>query len=87
MLGDRSIDADGVRTLANLPSREVLLGKLWWRQVPIASRRACVSRNSIGIGYASARRDEAASRAVIRVLVTLTTTRNDASATWPEPAN
>ena len=27
VLGDRSIDADGVRTLASLPSREVLLGE------------------------------------------------------------
>jgi len=28
VLGDRAIDADGVRTLASLPSREVLLAKL-----------------------------------------------------------
>jgi large subunit ribosomal protein L10 len=28
VLGNRSIDADGVRTLSNLPSREVLLDKL-----------------------------------------------------------
>ena len=28
VLGNRSIDADGVRTLANLPPREVLLAKL-----------------------------------------------------------
>jgi len=28
VLGDRAIDADGVKTLANLPSREVLLAKL-----------------------------------------------------------
>ena len=27
VLGDRAIDADGVRSLASLPSREVLLGR------------------------------------------------------------
>jgi large subunit ribosomal protein L7/L12 len=39
VLGDRSIDADGVKMLASLPSRDVLLGKLaGGMQAPIATR-------------------------------------------------
>jgi large subunit ribosomal protein L10 len=53
VLGDRSIDADGVRTLANLPSREVLLGKLaGGMQAPIATLAGLLVANIRNLGYA-----------------------------------
>ena len=53
MLGDRSIDADGVRTLASLPSREVLLGKLaGGMQAPIATLAGLLVANIRNLGYA-----------------------------------
>jgi large subunit ribosomal protein L10 len=53
VLGDRSIDADGVRTLASLPSREVLLGKLaGGMQAPIATLAGLLVANIRNLGYA-----------------------------------
>jgi large subunit ribosomal protein L10 len=53
VLGDRSIDADGVRTLASLPSRDVLLGKLaGGMQAPIATLAGLLVANIRTLGYA-----------------------------------
>lgn len=53
VLGDRTIDADGVRMLANLPSREVLLGKLaGGMQAPIATLAGLLVANIRNLGYA-----------------------------------
>ena len=53
MLGDRAIDADGVRTWPRLPSREVLLGKLaGGMQAPIATLAGLLVANIRNLGYA-----------------------------------
>jgi large subunit ribosomal protein L10 len=53
VLGDRMIDADGVRTLANLPSREILLGQLAGGfQAPIAALAGLLAANIRNLGYA-----------------------------------
>src|SRR3954467_12052507 len=53
VLGDRSIDADGVRTLASLPSREILLGKLaGGMQAPVATLAGLLVANIRNLGYA-----------------------------------
>ena len=53
VLGDRAIDADGVRSLATLPSREVLLGKLaGGMQAPVATLAGLLVANIRNLGYA-----------------------------------
>jgi large subunit ribosomal protein L10 len=53
VLGDRSIDANGVKTLASLPSREVLLAKLaGGMQAPVATLAGLLSANIRNLGYA-----------------------------------
>jgi large subunit ribosomal protein L10 len=53
VLGNRSIDADGVRSLATLPSREVLLGKLaGGMQAPVATLAGLLVANIRNLGYA-----------------------------------
>ena len=53
VLGDRSITADGVRSLATLPSREVLLGKLaGGMQAPVATLAGLLAANIRNLGYA-----------------------------------
>lgn len=53
VLGTRSIDADGVRTLASLPSREILLGKLaGGMQAPVATLAGLLAANIRNLGYA-----------------------------------
>jgi large subunit ribosomal protein L10 len=53
VLGDRSIDANGVRTLASLPSREILLGKLaGGMQAPVATLAGLLVANIRNLGYA-----------------------------------
>jgi large subunit ribosomal protein L10 len=53
VLGTRSIDADGVRTLASLPSREILLGKLaGGMQAPVATLAGLLVANIRNLGYA-----------------------------------
>ena len=53
VLGDRSIDADGVKTLASLPSREVLLAKLaGGMQAPVATLAGLLAANIRNLGYA-----------------------------------
>jgi large subunit ribosomal protein L10 len=53
VLGDRSIDANGVRSLASLPSREVLLGTLaGGMQAPIATLAGLLVANIRNLGYA-----------------------------------
>ena len=53
VLGDRSINADGVKTLANLPSREILLGKLaGGMQAPVATLAGLLAANIRNLGYA-----------------------------------
>ncbi len=63
VLGDRAIDADGVRTLASLPSREVLLAKLaGGMQSPTATLAALLVANIRNLGSALAQvRDRKAS--------------------------
>ena len=62
VLGNRSIDADGVRTLANLPPREVLLAKLaGGMQAPIATLAGLLAANIRNLGSALAQvRDQKA---------------------------
>jgi large subunit ribosomal protein L10 len=62
VLGDRSITADGVRSLANLPPREVLLGKLaGGMQAPVATLAGLLVANIRNLGYALAQvRDQKA---------------------------
>jgi large subunit ribosomal protein L10 len=62
VLGNRSIDADGVRTLANLPSRDVLLAKLaGGMQAPVATLAGLLAANLRNLGYALAQvRDQKA---------------------------
>ena len=53
VLGNRSINADGVRTLANLPPREVLLAKLaGGMQAPVATLAGLLAANIRNLGYA-----------------------------------
>ena len=53
VLGDRSITADGVRSLASLPSREVLLAKLaGGMQAPVATLAGLLAANIRNLGYA-----------------------------------
>ncbi len=62
VLGDRAIDADGVRSLATLPSREVLLGKLaGGMQAPVATLAGLLVANIRNLGSALAQlRDQKA---------------------------
>jgi large subunit ribosomal protein L10 len=62
VLGDRAISADGVRSLASLPSREVLLGKLaGGMQAPVATLAGLLVANIRNLGYALAQvRDQKA---------------------------
>jgi large subunit ribosomal protein L10 len=62
VLGDRAITADGVRSLASLPSREVLLGKLaGGMQAPVATLAGLLVANIRNLGYALAQvRDQKA---------------------------
>jgi len=53
VLGDRSISADAVRTLASLPSREVLLARLaGGMQAPMATLAGLLNANIRNLGYA-----------------------------------
>jgi large subunit ribosomal protein L10 len=53
VLGDRAISADGVRSLASLPSREVLLAKLaGGMQAPVATLAGLLAANIRNLGYA-----------------------------------
>jgi large subunit ribosomal protein L10 len=53
VLGNRSISADAVRTLASLPPREVLLAKLaGGMQAPMATLAGLLSANIRNLGYA-----------------------------------
>jgi large subunit ribosomal protein L10 len=53
VLGDRSITADAVRSLASLPSREVLLAKLaGGMQAPVATLAGLLAANIRNLGYA-----------------------------------
>jgi large subunit ribosomal protein L10 len=62
VLGDRSITADGVRTLASLPSREVLLATLaGGMQSPVATLAGLLVANIRNLGSALAQvRDQKA---------------------------
>ena len=56
VLGNRAIDANGVKSLATLPSREVLLGKLaGGMQAPVATLAGLLVANIRNLGYALAR--------------------------------
>ena len=53
VLGDRAIDAKGVTSLASLPSREILLGKLaGGMQAPVATLAGLLVANIRNLGYA-----------------------------------
>jgi len=53
VLGDRAIDANGVRSLASLPSREVLLARLaGGMQAPMATLAGLLAANIRNLGYA-----------------------------------
>jgi large subunit ribosomal protein L10 len=53
VLGDRAIDADGVKTLASLPPREVLLARLAGAmQAPVATLAGLLAANIRNLGYA-----------------------------------
>jgi large subunit ribosomal protein L10 len=63
VLGTRAIDANGVRTLASLPSREVLLGTLAGAvQSPVATLAGLLAANirNLGSGLAQLRDQKAA---------------------------
>ena len=62
VLGDRAITADGVRSLATLPPREVLLAKLaGGMQAPIGTLAGLLTANIRNLGYALAQvRDQKA---------------------------
>ena len=62
VLGTRAIDANGVTSLATLPSREVLLGKLaGGMQAPVATLAGLLVANIRNLGYALAQvRDQKA---------------------------
>jgi large subunit ribosomal protein L10 len=65
VLGNRSISADAVRSLASLPSREILLGKLaGGMQAPVATLAGLLVANIRNLGYALAQvRDQKAQSA------------------------
>jgi large subunit ribosomal protein L10 len=65
VLGNRSITADAVRSLASLPSREVLLGRLaGGMQAPVATLAGLLVANIRNLGYALAQvRDQKAQSA------------------------
>jgi large subunit ribosomal protein L10 len=53
ILGDRAISADGVRSLASLPSREVLLATLaGGMQAPMSTLASLLAANIRNLGYA-----------------------------------
>ena len=53
VLGDRAISADGVRSLASLPPREVLLAKLaGGMQAPVSTLAGLLAANIRNLGYA-----------------------------------
>jgi large subunit ribosomal protein L10 len=53
VLGDRAIDANGVKALASLPSREVLLARLaGGMQAPMATLAGLLAANIRNLGYA-----------------------------------
>ena len=53
VLGNRAINADGVRALASLPPREVLLAKLaGGMQAPVATLAGLLAANIRNLGYA-----------------------------------
>jgi len=62
VLGDRAIDANGVKALASLPSREVLLARLaGGMQAPIATLGGLLAANIRNFGYVLAQvRDQKA---------------------------
>ena len=62
ILGNRAISADAVRSLANLPPREVLLAKLaGGMQAPVATLAGLLAANIRNLGYALAQvRDQKA---------------------------
>ena len=62
VLGSRAINADGVKTLANLPPRDVLLGKLaGGMQAPVATLAGLLVANIRNLGSALAQvRDQKA---------------------------
>jgi len=62
VLGDRAITADGVRSLASLPPREVLLAKLaGGMQAPLGTLAGLLTANIRNLGYALAQvRDQKA---------------------------
>jgi large subunit ribosomal protein L10 len=62
VLGDRAIGADGVKSLASLPPREVLLAKLaGGMQAPIGTLAGLLTANIRNLGYALAQvRDQKA---------------------------
>ena len=62
VLGTRAIDADGVKSLATLPSRDVLLGKLaGGMQAPVATLAGLLVANIRNLGSALAQvRDQKA---------------------------
>jgi large subunit ribosomal protein L10 len=62
VLGDRTIDADGVTRLATLPAREVLLARLAGAvQSPTATLAGLLAANVRNLGYALAQvRDQKA---------------------------
>ena len=65
VLGDRSITPDAVRSLASLPSREVLLAKLaGGMQAPVATLAGLLAANIRNLGYALSQvRDQKAASA------------------------
>jgi len=53
VLGDRMISAEAVKTLASLPSREILLGRLaGGMQAPVATLAGLLAANIRNLGYA-----------------------------------
>jgi large subunit ribosomal protein L10 len=53
VLGDRAIDANGVRSLASLPPREVLLARLaGGMQAPVSTLAGLLAANIRNLGYA-----------------------------------
>jgi len=53
VLGGRAVDANGVKTLASLPSREVLLARLaGGMQAPMATLAGLLAANIRNLGYA-----------------------------------
>jgi large subunit ribosomal protein L10 len=53
VLGDKAIDANGVKTLASLPPREILLARLaGGMQAPVATLAGLLAANIRNLGYA-----------------------------------